>query len=559
MTNVAMSATKAVMTNDELRAILQRRLQALESNPARESKTIDLGIVQSLLRNLALPNDFAPLAHRILELSPRAKLVWLHLAECSGCTESLLRTSAPSLHEFIFDIMSIEYHETFMVPSGWHADECLERLLASGEDFILAVEGSVSPIDTHFFTISARATNGYELLRECANKAKVIFAMGSCSCYGGIQAAAPNPSGSCSVSEVLGCEVINIPGCPPSDVNMMGSLLYFVLFGAPPALDSLNRPQWSYGRCLHNMCERKSKFYGGIFAEQFDDALAKEGACLLKLGCKGPYAYNNCPKVKFNDKTSWPVAAGHGCIACCEPNFWDDFGFYEVPMINANAYNDFSFVACGAKGAGLPLGENPSDENALLCLENKLGLLYNTQNSELCDFLSVEFEANPKLILRNLAASKSGALLMQNYRAHFAENYAFIERYFDEIPRVSSDLGDFFAYIYMVCEGKEMPDINAFYAAAMRYKFKHASPFEIKLSVSENGAKIDFSKSWRMPLVYLCGGLDLEAIAFSACEGIFTQLKAAAQNLRQSGKQICLKAPIALNGENLAFLRSRLA
>lgn len=59
------------------------------------------------------------------------------------------------------------------------------------------------------------------------------------------------------------------------------------------------------------MCERKAKFESGIFAERFDDETAKNGACLFKIGCKGPYTYNSCPKVKFNAKTSWPVAAGH--------------------------------------------------------------------------------------------------------------------------------------------------------------------------------------------------------------------------------------------------------
>jgi len=38
---------------------------------------------------------------------------------------------------------------------------------------------------------------------------------------------------------------------------------------------------------------------------------------------------NNCPKILFNE-TNWPVQAGHPCIGCSEPNFWDDMSpFYE--------------------------------------------------------------------------------------------------------------------------------------------------------------------------------------------------------------------------------------
>ena len=34
---------------------------------------------------------------------------------------------------------------------------------------------------------------------------------------------------------------------------------------------------------------------------------------------------------KFNDGTSWPVEAGHPCIGCSEPEFWDKMSsFYEA-------------------------------------------------------------------------------------------------------------------------------------------------------------------------------------------------------------------------------------
>lgn len=44
------------------------------------------------------------------------------------------------------------------------------------------------------------------------------------------------------------------------------------------------------------------------------------------MGCKGPEAYYNCPTVKYNSGTSWPVQAGHGCIACAADHNWDKFG-----------------------------------------------------------------------------------------------------------------------------------------------------------------------------------------------------------------------------------------
>jgi hydrogenase small subunit len=41
------------------------------------------------------------------------------------------------------------------------------------------------------------------------------------------------------------------------------------------------------------------------------------------MGCKGPVAFQNCPVVRWNDGTNWPVGCGHPCIGCAAPGFWD--------------------------------------------------------------------------------------------------------------------------------------------------------------------------------------------------------------------------------------------
>jgi hydrogenase small subunit len=42
------------------------------------------------------------------------------------------------------------------------------------------------------------------------------------------------------------------------------------------------------------------------------------------MGCKGPATFHNCPAVRWNEGTSWPVGAGHGCVGCSERHFWDE-------------------------------------------------------------------------------------------------------------------------------------------------------------------------------------------------------------------------------------------
>ncbi len=48
----------------------------------------------------------------------RPSVIWLSFQECTGCTESLLRTTKPALDELILDLISLDYHEALMVPSG---------------------------------------------------------------------------------------------------------------------------------------------------------------------------------------------------------------------------------------------------------------------------------------------------------------------------------------------------------------------------------------------------------------------------------------------------------
>ena len=94
-------------------------------------------------------------------------------------------------------------------------------------------------------------------------------------------------------------------------------------------LDANNRPMMFYGSSVHDQCERREHFDNGEFAPSFDSEEARNGWCLYELGCKGPDTMNNCPKVKFNG-TNWPVGAGHPCIGCSEPGFWDKLSpFYE--------------------------------------------------------------------------------------------------------------------------------------------------------------------------------------------------------------------------------------
>ena len=248
----------------------------------------------------------------------RPSVVYLHEAECTGCSEALLRTASPFIDDLILDTISLDYHETIMAAAGEAAEGALEQAVSNPDGFIAVVEGAIPTAD-----------NGqYGRIRP---KAKLVVCMGTCSAYGGVQAAKPNPTQAKGVNDAfadLGVKAVNIPGCPPNPLNLVGTLVAY-LTNKPIKLDDYNRPTMFYGKTVHELCERRKHFEAGEFAPSFNSEEARKGWCLYDLGCKGPSTYNNCPKALFN-QTNWPVGAGHPCIGCSEPNFWDDMTpFYE--------------------------------------------------------------------------------------------------------------------------------------------------------------------------------------------------------------------------------------
>ncbi|MDQ1340413.1 MAG: quinone-reactive Ni/Fe-hydrogenase small subunit, partial [Campylobacterota bacterium] len=112
--------------------------------------------------------------------------------------------------------------------------------------------------------------------------------------------------------------IINLPGCPTNPINIVGTLLHYIMFDELPRLDEKNRPLWAYGYKVHDNCERRGHYELDEFVLEWGDEGAKKGWCLFKMGCKGAYSNLNCSLVKFNEGTSWPVQAGHGCFGCGE-------------------------------------------------------------------------------------------------------------------------------------------------------------------------------------------------------------------------------------------------
>ena len=299
---------------------------------------------------MGLPLEMAPKLAQAVVSPRRPPVIWLSGQGCTGCTETLLRPSHPTLEHLILDLISLDYNETLNAGAGHQAENALhESIHDNTGKFILVIEGAVPEKDGCVYCMIA-GRPFIELVRETAARAAAVIAIGSCASWGGIPSADPNPTGATGAPMVLkGTTVATIPGCPPNAYNFLSTVIHFLTFRKLPALDEKGRPLFAYGRLIHENCERRPHFDAGRFAKTFGDEGHRKGYCLFKLGCKGPMTYANCPAILFNDVGSgaWPVGTGHPCFGCTEQGV----GFH-IPM-HAEAY---------IKEFGQPAGLPPISE-----------------------------------------------------------------------------------------------------------------------------------------------------------------------------------------------------
>ena len=312
---------------------------------------------------LMLPYIFEPRVARAANILTRTPFIWLDMADCMGNTEGFLRTAHPTPAEIILNYVSVNYMESIMAPAGYQAEaRRTETVKKYKGKYILVVEGAIpTGMDGKFLTIGAKGDTGLKITKETAKHAGVIIAVGNCAAYGGIPAANPNPTSAVGLSSVTNRSVINIPACPANPVNLVGTLVEYILIGKAPQLDSLGRPLWAYSGRLHDNCYRRGHFEAGEYVREWGDDGAKKQYCLYMMGCKGPFTWNNCTTAEYNQDISFPMRAGHGCIGCSQPLFWDRMTPFEkpnadakiiIPGVEATA-DEFGVGLFAAAGAGI--------------------------------------------------------------------------------------------------------------------------------------------------------------------------------------------------------------
>jgi hydrogenase small subunit len=265
-----------------------------------------------------------PRIAKALESVKRPSVIWLQLQECTGCVESVLRTADPTIGDLLLDVISLDYNHTLMAGAGAAVERAKQSAMAANKGkYVLVVTGSIPTKEGGIYTMVGGRT-AEDLVKEAAEGAAAILAVGACAHWGSVQAARPNPTGAVGVRDIIkNRPIVNIAGCPPIGDTVTATVVHYLTFGRLPAVDREGRPLFAYGKRIHDQCTRRAHFDAGQFVESFDDEAARKGWCLYSVGCKGPETFSPCPIFQWNTRTSWPIGAGHPCIGCTEPGFWD--------------------------------------------------------------------------------------------------------------------------------------------------------------------------------------------------------------------------------------------
>jgi hydrogenase small subunit len=302
----------------------KKLLKILESNGLNRRDFLKYCAATAALFGLSEMEFTSKVVHALETKSGKPPVMWLEGLACAGCTISLTQSLHPPISSVILDKISLRQHDTIMAAAGHLVEEVYDETVKAG-GYILIVEGAIPSADDRFCMVGGRPFR--KLVEDAAKNANAVLAVGACSAFGGIPRA--TPSKGMAVSEALknaqiDKPVINISTCPVHTDHLVGTILYVLVTGKIPELDSKGRPAMYFGdkRLIHDNCRRRGHFDAGEFLTDWNDPKQKDW-CLLQKGCKGPMAYTDCSIRRWNDGINFCLDCGGLCQACGEPLFYE--------------------------------------------------------------------------------------------------------------------------------------------------------------------------------------------------------------------------------------------
>jgi uptake hydrogenase small subunit len=268
---------------------------------------------------------------------------WLQCGGCGGDSMSMLNAESPDIIEAIEGLgVNMLWHPSLSTAAPVEHRRILSGLIDGGTTLdILCIEGAVirGPDNTGMFeTFDGRPKK--DLIRQLADRAGIVVAIGTCACFGGVTGAGETDAVGLQFSKRTrggflgddfksgnGLPVINLPGCPVHPTVIIGAITALAI-GMEVELNTFNAPLEYYSMLVHQGCTRNE--YHEYRIEETD--FGQKGCLFFHLGCQGPLAHGPCNKFLWN-KRSCKTRSGVPCFGCTEPDFPQENPFFDTPNI----------------------------------------------------------------------------------------------------------------------------------------------------------------------------------------------------------------------------------
>ncbi|MFH7812263.1 MULTISPECIES: HupU protein [Acetobacter] len=277
-------------------------------------------------------------------------VLWLQSGGCGGCSMSLLCAETPDLVAQLRGAgVEFLWHPSLSEQSGTEVKALLADILAGRVRMdALCLEGAVlrGPEGTgRYHVMGGTDLPMMAWVSQLAAVARYVVAVGSCSAYGGMAAAAPNILDACGLQYegvhpggALGADfraqsglpVVNIAGCPthPGWVIETLALLAQENLHAED-MDAVGRPRLYADQLVHQGCTRNEYYEYKASARQ----PAQLGCMMEYMGCVGTQAHADCNNRLWNGEGSC-TRGGYACINCTAPEFEEPgHPFAQTPRI----------------------------------------------------------------------------------------------------------------------------------------------------------------------------------------------------------------------------------
>jgi uptake hydrogenase small subunit len=270
-------------------------------------------------------------------------IYWLQCGGCGGDSMALLNAESPDVLELIQNLeLEVLWHPSLSDGTSLHHRRLVDAMLAGEQKLdILCVEGAVvrGPGGTGMYdTFWGRPKK--DILSGLAARARVVVAVGTCACFGGVGADGQieatgvqflkhNKGGFLGTrfKGVGGLPVVNLPGCP-CHCDVVAGTLMALSVGAPIPLNRYNSPLEWFGLLVHQGCVRNEYHEYRIEEQDFGE----KGCLFFFMGCRGPVAYGPCNKLLWNRRSS-KTRVGVPCLGCTDPDFPQPHPFFQTQAI----------------------------------------------------------------------------------------------------------------------------------------------------------------------------------------------------------------------------------